>query len=534
MAKSKEIVKVADKEVKVTIDSPVVEVVAAETVTEIKVTAEPKFGENKIADMGVIEESIKTAKLNFKAISELELDKVLSFRMPEGWMRKKRLNENEKSSKLVINGATITPIVSGIEMGMEFYSFIRLFGTFESLANSKTAREKYSPKDTQPLKCKFDLYVYSITIPGIGRDTGSALVDNLKQKIDGDQKVVYQILLLDNDSSMTIDTEGHDKWNYFDVDLLAGRIANITWAVNSELVNVAFKGNNSIEHQKVNKCLLVNSSLRLPKENNFRFGHTMHTVKNLNIINSMLFGCNIENSRHQGTIKNSVLENVNINTHQFRVIGSNVVNFNYFNYQGFLNLFDVQNSSLKGITLNSDAKSLTVKDTSYRTADNSAIYLNGAYDFDIQSMFDINLFRVTDNQEITAVRSTEGFVMKSNYTPGDKIFVYKPDNGSGINHPYNNGPRPFMTPPPLASRPASDFYTLRTQIIENLNIDLFKGRIQGTMADQILDDVVSTIGRRFDISEHARQIRLMLPPENRFAHMANSVCHPYSEDGFDF
>lgn len=532
MAKSKEIVKAADKEVKVTIDTPVVEVIATEPVTgEIKLVDTKKAFEFTPEQ----KEKVEQVKLNFKAISELELDKVLSFKMPEGWSRKRRLNENEKSSKLTINGVQIAPIVSDIEMGLEFYSFVSLFGTFENLVNNKHARNKYEPKDAQALKCKFDMYIYSITIPTSLSGTGSTLVDNLKRKIDGDQKVVYQILLLDSDSSVVIDTENSEKWNYTDCELLAGRTANILWAVNSDLTNVTFKGNNSIEGQKVDKCLLVNSCLRLPKDHNFRFGPMINNVKNLNILNSMLFGCSIETTKHQGMIKNSTLERVNITANQFRVIGSNVTNFNYFNYQSNLKSFEIQNSSLKGFSLNSDVKGLVVNNTCFRGNDNSTIYLSGAYEYDIQSMFDINVFHATDDHDITAIRSTEGFVLKSNYTSSDKIFVYKPDNGIGVSHPYNNGPRPFMTPPPLASRPASDFYTLRTQIIENLNIDLFKGRIQGTMADQILDDVVSTIGRRFDISEHVRQIRSILPRENRFARMENSVCYPFdSDDHFGF
>jgi len=555
MAKSKEIAKVADKEVKVTTKSVVItpavtpeetNVVLAgvakiksaiiEPVMEVKVTAEQNFGENKFIDKDIVDESVRVNKLKFKAITDLELDKVLSFKMPSyGSSRKRRLNGNEKSSKLIIDGVTIEPIVSDIEMSMDFYGLAAMFGVFENLVDSKNARAKYEPKNAAALKCSFDLYVYSVIIPSSRHDTGSSLVDSLKQKIEGDQKVAYQILLMDNESSTTIDTENHNKWNFSECNLLSGHTANVMWAINSQLSNTVFKGNNSVEQQKVEKCLLVNSCLRLPKDKNLRFGPTVHTVKNLNILNSMVFGCDIESTKNQGTIKNSTLERVNVSTNRLLVIGSNITNFNYFNYQGSLKSFTIENSSLKGFSVNSDVKSLEVKNTCYRSQDNSIVYLNGPYEFDIQSMFDINVFRVTDDQDIIAIRSTEGFVLRSNYTASDKIFVYKPDDGLGNNRPYNTGvPRPFMPPAPVSYRPANDFYTLRMRIIESLNIELFKGKIQGTVADQILDDVVSTIGRRFDISEHARQIQLMLPRENRFARGEDSICYPYDQDGFDF
>lgn len=555
MAKSKEIAKVADKEVKVTTKSVVItpavtpeetNVVLAgvakiksaiiEPVMEVKVTAEQNFGENKFIDKDIVDESVRVNKLKFKAITDLELDKVLSFKMPSyGSSRKRRLNGNEKSSKLIIDGVTIEPIVSDIEMSMDFYGLAAMFGVFENLVDSKNARAKYEPKNAAALKCSFDLYVYSVIIPSSRHDTGSSLVDSLKQKIEGDQKVAYQILLMDNESSMTIDTENHNKWNFSECNLLSGHTANVMWAINSQLSNTVFKGNNSVEQQKVEKCLLVNSCLRLPKDKNLRFGPTVHTVKNLNILNSMVFGCDIESTKNQGTIKNSTLERVNVSTNRLLVIGSNITNFNYFNYQGSLKSFTIENSSLKGFSVNSDVKSLEVKNTCYRSQDNGIVYLNGPYEFDIQSMFDINVFRVTDDQDIIAIRSTEGFVLRSNYTASDKIFVYKPDDGLGNNRPYNTGvPRPFMPPAPVSYRPANDFYTLRMRIIESLNIELFKGKIQGTVADQILDDVVSTIGRRFDISEHARQIQLMLPRENRFARGEDSICYPYDQDGFDF
>lgn len=335
--------------------------------------------------------------LRITQLDKIEIDKLVTAELRSPYTPMHDRDLGDAGSVLTINGVRVEPWAKGVKGSMN--QLIPNNGSFGY--DWRFEREPHWSK-VRDEERTWDIYIYALQRSSTDypfQQESTVISDKLSDLLE--QKKIYQIVFLDQESRLTIDDKLTMPGRWEKNSLVNDGKPGVAYVMDSELTNVAFTGHSTLQGQTFNNVFA--HQVRAIAGDIYR-----GVINRALISKSSLIGVNSHGETGYGrhTIRNSVLTNVQLSDTSYQLSKTELKDCSFSG-----KFLTIKQSRLTGIRLSAKQNIVVANTGAHYT---EQVCFNSNSNIEVDSIYDLTVMPASERLTFALVNGGESFWLNVN------------------------------------------------------------------------------------------------------------------------